>query len=199
MRILSSLQWSRGFHLGWDPFLGKIVCHVARASMGPRLSPRMGPQLSASATSTPRFNGAEACASDGTKQPQVATEQPILQWGRGLNLRCRLTLAERWWRCNRSGCRRGKDDKTAPTKPSHSEGAAFACCGELSLLMQPEREVSTGSLRLVPPPLMSAEVAPAQAPETLNTPASSSPPQSGATSKPRLVFDVHRSTSAMLP
>ncbi len=81
------LQWGRGFHLGWDEFRSHIAAVAVIASMGPRLSPRMGPPgrrgglSGAGASMGPRLSPRM-----GQEARDNVTLEAVLQWGRGLRL-----------------------------------------------------------------------------------------------------------------
>ncbi len=96
--IIDELQWGRGLNLGWDynhkPFVGFYT--TLQWSRGLRLGWDLALR-------------------------QEGLLVGLASMGQGLNIECKLTLAERWQRCNCSGRRRGKDVETASAKPSPSK------------------------------------------------------------------------------
>ncbi len=62
-KAYSTLQWGRGLRLGWHDYGNRDSGQTGRASMGPRLPPRMGLSL-----------------------PELSPRLSMLQWGRGLRL-----------------------------------------------------------------------------------------------------------------
>ncbi len=81
-----ALQWDRGLHPGWDERLQAELLSSLLLQWGRGL--RLGWDLS---SRSPRigsscFNGAEACASDGTMVLEAMQLRKLLQWGRGFRL-----------------------------------------------------------------------------------------------------------------